>query len=219
MSASVITQTLGLLDHLSQRDRAAVLAALIAVIFGLDMWVVMPIHDQRITIEKALTVTQQAAQQAKVDATLQQQATTAALQQRRIKVTQDLASFGLNNTLKDSLTFLLSRTLQGHEATVLSLQATEVEQVALDLSATQAAATPGQAVPTTAQQATALYRHQYELRLQTDLPSLPAILNALERDSKPLRVERVLLRALPSGLMEMTVTLVTIGLEKTWLAL
>ena len=219
MTNSRITQALGLLDKLSQRDRGAVLAALVAVIFGLDMLVVMPMRDQRTAVEKAVEVTRQAEQQAQLDAATQQQVSTAALQQRRAKVTQDLATFGLDNTLKDSLTFLLSRTLQGHDVTIQSLKALDVEQVELE-GATQAAQdTSAQAVAVSNTRPPALYRHRYELQLQTDLKSLPATLNALEKDSRPLRVERVQLHALPSGAIGLTVMLVTIGLEKTWLAL
>ena len=167
MTNSRITQALGLLDKLSQRDRGAVLAALVAVIFGLDMLVVMPMRDQRTAVEKAVEVTRQAEQQAQLDAATQQQVSTAALQQRRAKVTQDLATFGLDNTLKDSLTFLLSRTLQGHDVTIQSLKALDVEQVELE-GATQAAQdTSAQAVAVSNTRPPALYRHRYELQLQT----------------------------------------------------
>ncbi len=219
MTNSRITQALGLLDKLSQRDRGAVLAALVAVIFGLDMLVVMPMRDQRTAVEKAVEVTRQAEQQAQLDAATQQQVSTAALQQRRAKVTQDLATFGLDNTLKDSLTFLLSRTLQGHDVTIQSLKALDVEQVELEGSTQAAQDTSAQAVAVSNTRPPALYRHRYELQLQTDLKDLPATLNALEKDSRPLRVERVQLHALPSGAIGLTVMLVTIGLEKTWLAL
>lgn len=219
MTNSRITQALGLLDKLSQRDRGAVLAALVAVIFGLDMLVVMPMRDQRTAVEKAVEVTRQAEQQAQLDAATQQQVSTAALQQRRAKVTQDLATFGLDNTLKDSLTFLLSRTLQGSDVTIQSLKALDVEQVELEVPTQAAQDTSTQAVAVSSTRPPALYRHRYELQLQTDLKDLPATLNALEKDSRPLRVERVQLQALPSGAIGLNVMLVTIGLEKTWLAL
>ncbi|MES2091303.1 MAG: hypothetical protein V4532_15180 [Pseudomonadota bacterium] len=219
MTNSRITQALGLLDKLSERDRGAVLAALIAVIFGLDMVGAMPLRDQRTAVEKAILVTRDAAQQAQIDAATQQQTSAAGLQQRRVKVTKDLATFGLNNTLKDSLTFLLSRTLQGQDVTIQSLKALDVEQVALEIPAAPEASTPEQAVAANNALPPTLYRHRYELELQAALKDLPSTLNALEHDSRPLRVERIQLRALPSGAMGLTVMLVTIGLDKTWLAL
>jgi hypothetical protein len=209
------------LDRLSERDRVAVFAALMAIVIGLDMMVVMPMRDQRKATVEAMAATAQGSAQALADAAALRQSESSGLEQRKQQVDKDLAAFGLNNGLKESLSFMLARTLRNQAVTIQSLQVQSVEQLTLDVPTNPAVAVAA-ADPASASaenQHPPLYRHRYELKLQSDLKSLAPTLDALEHDSRPLRVESVHLQALPSGAVEATVMLVTIGLEKTWLAL
>ncbi len=215
---------LKMLDKLSERDRMAVLAALMAVVFGLDMMVVMPMDTQRKAIEAGMAATAQSTQQTADDATQQQQAQASELALRKTKIDQELAALGLNNALKDSLSFMLSRTLKNQAVKIQSLNALTVDQLTIDKPAdTAEAEAVAVADPASAAEDSnshpPLYRHRYEVKLQGELKSIGPTLDALEHDSHPLRIEGVRMQALPSGAIELTVMLVTIGLEKTWLAL
>jgi hypothetical protein len=217
--SSTAAKWLHALDRLGERDRAAVLAALIAVVIGLDMLVVMPLNTQRKAMLEGIAATTQSNQQALADAQQQRQEQALSLDRRQAQVDKDLESFGLNNSLKDSLSFMLSRTLHNQAVTTQGLRALQVEEIKLDEPANPEvaeAAAPLDAIP---EHHPSLYRHRYELVLHSEPKNIGPALDALENDSRPLRVESVHLQALPSGTVEMTVMLVTIGLEKTWLAL
>lgn len=214
--STFLANSLTLVDRLSQRDRAAMLAALVVVAMGLDMLVVMPMNAERHALIAGMAATAQGAQQVLIDTQKQHEAEVQGLTQRKALVDKDLAAFGLNNALKDSLSFMLSRTLRNQSVTIQGLRSLSVEEINLDAAAAQVEATatgaPQEHHPT-------LYRHRYELILRSDLKQLGPTLDALEHDTRPLRVESVHLQSLPSGAIELTAMLVTIGLEKTWLAL
>lgn len=207
---------LNLLERLSERDRAALMAALVVVAVGLDMLVVMPMNAQRHAMVVGMAATAEGAQQVKLDAEKVRQAELQSLNQRKAGIDKDLAAFGLNNALKDSLSFMLARTLRNQAVTVRSLRSLSVEEIKLEAQAAPAEAT---ATGATEDQHPPLYRHRYELVLHSDLKQVGPTLDALEHGSRPLRLESAHLQALPSGELELTATLVTIGLEKTWLAL
>ncbi|RZI86794.1 MAG: hypothetical protein EOP38_00410 [Rubrivivax sp.] len=215
---ALFSQWLQALDRLSERDRMALLAALIAAAIGWDMLVVMPMKTQRLGLIEGMTASAQGAQQAVADVEKQRQAEMAALTQRQVQVQKDLAAFGLNNALKDSLSFMLARTLRNQAVTIQSLKALAVDELNIE-AATNPAEAVDSATAVAANRHPPLYRHRYELVLQGELKNMGPTLNALERDSRPLRLESVHLRTLPTGAIELTAMLVTIGLEKTWLAL
>lgn len=211
-----IGQGLNLLERLSERDRAALMAALAVVAVGLDMLVVMPMNAQRHAMVVGMAATAEGVQQVKLDAEKVRQAELLSLNQRKAGIDKDLAAFGLNNALKDSLSFMLSHTLRNQAVTVRSLRSLTVEEIKLEAQAAPAEAT---ATGATEEQHPPLYRHRYELVLHSDLKQVGPTLDALEHGIRPLRLESAHLQALSSGELELTATLVTIGLEKTWLAL
>ncbi|MDE2401082.1 MAG: hypothetical protein KGL90_05415 [Burkholderiales bacterium] len=221
--SSSINKWLTMLERLSERDRAALFAALLAVIIGLDMLVIMPLNAQRKSMLASMAATAQDSVQAQAAASKQRDELATGLAQRKASVDKDLAAFGLNNGLKDSLSFMLARTLRQQAVTIQGLRALTVEELTIAApAAATAEAAPASDEPASAAPASLppqLFRHRYELKLQTELASLPATLDALENSSRPLRVESVHLQAQPTGVIEATVMLVTIGLEKTWLAL
>lgn len=218
--SSVIAKCMSLVDRLSERDRMAVLAAVVASVVGLDMLIVSPMSAQRKAMVESMVATAQGVQQVQLDAEQQQTQLALELEQRKTKVDKDLAAFGLNNTLKDSLSFMLARTLRTKAATIEGLRALNVDELTIDAPVNETANAVAEAASTPVEDKhPALYRHRYELKLQTELNSMAPTLDALENDSRPMRVESVHMMALPSGAIELTVVLVTIGLEKTWLAL
>lgn len=218
--SGAIAKCLSLVERLSERDRMAVLAAVVASVVGLDMLLVSPMNAQRKALVESMAATAQGEQQVQLDAQQQQANLALELDQRKAKVDKDLAAFGLNNTLKDSLSFMLARTLRTKFATIESLRALNVDELVIDAPTNEATDAVAEAAGSPAEDKhPTLYRHRYELKLQTELKSMAPTLDALENDSRPMRVESVHMLALPSGAIEVTVVLVTIGLEKTWLAL
>ena len=133
--------------------------------------------------------------------------------------------FGAAGQRNESLRFLLSRTLQGLPVAVLSLRALGVEEMELAPVAAEAGAVAAPAAPASAAVQTdpaipsLLYRHRYELRVGGELPALLVALEALEQNTRPLRIERVRLHADAHGALQASVVLMTLGPERTWLSL
>ena len=212
------------LESMRQRDRLALSAAALALLVGLDLLVVAPLHDKRLAIElaKASSARDDAAALASRDA--ERNAFEADLLTRQTKVAKALAGYGAAGNRVDSLHFLLSRTLQGLPVSVLSLRSQgvdEVEVAAVDPEAAAAAlAGPVASAPTaSAPTPSKLYRHRYELRVGGTLPALLKSIEALEHNSRPLRIERVRLLADAGGALEASVVLMTLGPDRTWLSL
>lgn len=223
------------LEAMRPRDRLALSAAALALIVGMEFLVVLPMRDKRIAIESAQLASRHDQDSARTSREAEQQAHADALRSRQAQVTQALAGFGAAGKRDESLRFLLSRTLQGLPVNVLSLRALGVEEMevapapapaATDANAVATAAAPASAgaqadsaAPDTAATPSMLYRHRYELRVGGGLPALLSALEALERNTRPLRIERVRLQADTHGALEASVVLMTLGPERTWLSL
>ncbi len=228
------------LEAMRQRDRLALTGALLSLIIGMDLLVVLPIRDKRIAIESAQLASVNDEEAARSNRQTEQSAHEADLLLRQAQVTKALAAFGASGKRDESLRFLLSRTLQGLPVAVLSLRALNVEEmeiapgsapatadtamaVAAVAAAPAAHADPAGAAATPDAPAppaqTLLYRHRYELRVGGGLPALLSALEALEHNTRPLRIERVHLQADATGAIEASVVLMTLGPERTWLSL
>ena len=217
------------LEAIPERDRYAMLAAGLALVGALELMGVQPMRDKREAIQRAAIAEAQSVSDAAA-ATAADQATQAAdVTARLAKVEAELAALGVGagsgvgvgekGARGDSLSFLLSRTLQRQAVNVVSLRALGVQELNLALPADVAApAVAGTADAATATKA--MYRHRYELTLGGEIAQLTASVAALEHGILPLRIERVRLASNGSdNAVQATVTLVTIGLERTWLSL
>ena len=217
------------LEAIPERDRYAMLAAGLALVGALELMGVQPMRDKREAIQRAATAEAQSVSDAAA-ATAADQATQAAdVTARLAKVEAELAALGVGagsgvgvgekGARGDSLSFLLSRTLQRQAVNVVSLRALGVQELNLAVP-TDVAATAGTVVADAAAPSKAMYRHRYELTLGGEIAQLTASVAALEHGILPLRIERV--RLASNGIdnaVQATVTLVTIGLERTWLSL
>ena len=217
------------LEAIPERDRYAMLAAGLALVGALELMGVQPMRDKREAIQRAATAEAQSVSDAAA-ATAADQATQAAdVTARLAKVEAELAALGVGagsgvgvgekGARGDSLSFLLSRTLQRQAVNVVSLRALGVQELNLAVP-TDVAATAGTVVADAAAAPKAMYRHRYELTLGGEIAQLTASVEALEHGILPLRIERV--RLASNGIdnaVQATVTLVTIGLERTWLSL
>lgn len=213
------------LQAMRQRDRLAITAALLTLLAGIEPLLVLPLRDQRIALETLQRSSASDEETARAARQAEHEAQDAQLRARQARVSQALAAFGASGPRDESLRFLLSRTLQGLPVAVLALRALDVEEMEVapapePAPAAVAVATGAEPDPAaTATGRTTLFRHRYELRVAGALPTLLAALEALERDTRPLRIERVRVQAAADGALEATVVLMTLGPERTWLSL
>jgi hypothetical protein len=204
------------LEKLGTRDRLLLAAATLALLVGLELLVTQPLRDKRLGIEAALrdsAANEQLATQRREDLVRQRELD---LQQRAQRAHAALAAVGASAAPSESLSFLMSRTLQGLPVQVLSLRALGSEEIVVDTPASAAAPDAAASAPAAA---TPLYRHRYELRIGGALEELLQAVAQLETRARPLRVERLQLRADAQGALQAVITLVTLGSERTWLAL
>ena len=232
------------LEAMRQRDRLALTAALLSLIVGLDLLVVLPVHDKRLAIQAAQRDSADNEEATRSSRLVEREAQLVDLRARQARVTKALAAFGASGKPAESLRFLLSRTLQTLPVAVLSLRALGVEEVEVtpggaqaasaandsasaSASATATATAAAAAAAAAAETAsvdpsatgapTVLYRHRYELHVGGELPVLLTALEALESNARPLRIERVRLQADAAGALQAQVVLMTLGSERTWL--
>lgn len=219
------------LDAVPERDRYAMLAAGLALVGALEVVGVQPMRNKREAIQQAATSEAQNASNAAAAAETDQATQAADVTARLAKVDAELASMGVSagagagvgsggaGSRGESLSFLLSRTLQRQAVQVVSLRALGVQELNLAVP-TDVTAPTGTVLADAAALSKPLYRHRYELTLGGDVAQLTASVAALERGILPLRIERVRLASNGSdNAVQATVTLVTIGLERTWLSL
>ena len=216
---------------LRSRDRIALGAALVALCAALDLTVVSSLNAKRRAIEQALQSSTQDLDAARSGALAQRQARETELEKREAKALAALAGLGAAGAQRESLRFLLSRTLQGLPVSVVALRSLGAEELDLGSavetppvppSATAAEATPAPAAgaSTAAGSApTLLYQHRYELQLSGALQSLLAALDTLEKGTRPLRVERFRLAADATGVLQAHVVLMTLAPQRQWLTL
>ena len=217
------------LDAIPQRDRYAMLAAGLALVGALELMGVQPMRDKREAIQLAATTEAQGVSDAAAASEADQATQAADVTARLAKVEAELAALGVgagsgvggSGARGESLSFLLSRTLQRQAVNVVSLRALGVQELNLAVPADAAGTgVAGTVIADAAAAPKAMYRHRYELTLGGDIAQLTASVAALEHGILPLRIERVRLAANGSdNAVQATVTLVTIGLERTWLSL
>jgi hypothetical protein len=216
--ARVTARPLAALEKLRSRDRRLLSGAMLALLAGLELLVVLPMRDKRLAIDAALlnSASDQQLLLAQHEQALRER--DDALQRRSDSVAAALAAVGATAAPRESLRFLLSRTLQGLPVQVTSLRALAGEEIVVEQGAPSDgfAAEPSASAP---QAPPPLFRHRYELQVSGALPELLAALQALEVNARPLRVERVRLSADAQGAVQARITLLTLGSQRTWLAL
>ncbi len=228
---TALRQRYAKLDAMPQRERLALAGALVALCFGVDQFLAMPARAKRQNIEQALQASAHELEQTRLAREADVRARDDGLALRQRKVATELTQVGAKAAPRESLRFLLNSTLQGLPVNVTLLRALPGEEVTIsggDTPEPQAAAASAGAVAgaaTTPADTAApannrvLYRHRYELQLQADLAPLLRAVAVLEDDVRPLRLERVQLRRSAQGQLQANVTLITLGVERSWLSL
>jgi hypothetical protein len=217
------------IDAMPDRDRLALVGGLLALVAAVEWMVVWPLHAKRDTIVAAAV--QQAQQEADAASELAQAAAQrqSELESRLAQVSAELARMGAGNVTGQSLNSLLSQTLAGQGAQIVSLRELAVEDVqpagaeagGVDNSAAtaNAAADAASAAAGAAAASTALFRHRFELTLAGNHDALISALGALDRSARPLRIERVRVATVDGAALQARITLAVIGTEKSWLVI
>lgn len=223
-----LVRLLGRLAGMPERDRFALLAAGLALAVAAEWFVVWPLHRQHDLIVDAARAEAQAARDSEEEGRQARHQVLTALQLRTRTLDAELAQLGAVRRSGQRLSTLLARTLQPLPVHVVLLREVGVEEVESPAAAA-APTTPGTptapaATPPSGSQAAPagpvlLYRHRFELRLDGPLPALLATLKALEQDVRPLRIERIKLASVEQGAVQLSVVLVGVGTERTWLSL
>lgn len=228
---AAVRQRYARLEAVPQRERLALAGALVALCFGVDQMLAMPARAKRLNIEHALQASADELEQARLARLAERQARDDSLTLRQRKVATELTQVGAKAAPRESLRFLLNSTLQGLPVTVTLLRALPGEEVTITSADTPEPAAAAAAAPAVAATASApadasapannrvLYRHRYELQLQAELAPLLRAVEMLENEVRPLRLERVQLRSTAQGELQANVTLITLGVERSWLSL
>lgn len=216
--AHITARPLAALEKLRSRDRLLLGGAMLALLAGLELLVVMPMRDKRLAIDAALSTSESDQQQLLAQREQALRERDDALQRRSDSVAASLAAVGATAAPRESLRFLLSRTLQGLPVQVTSLRALAGEEIVVEQGA-PTDGVPPDAAASAPQAPPPLFRHRYELQVSGALPEMLAALQALEVNARPLRVERVRLSADAQGALQARITLLSLGSERTWLAL
>lgn len=205
------------------RDRRALVLALIGAAIAAEALWVWPMRQRRLAVAAAAQAEHDGQLQARADRESQAQATRQALRAELARLDRELQRLGRDGGPREPLSSLMQRSASGHGLTLLSLRALPAEPVqAAAVAASGAAASATDAAEAPADAASApppAWRHRIELQVAG--PALPLLqrLDALVQLMAPLRVERVRVAAGTAGEATATLTLFTIGPERTWLEL
>jgi len=213
----------GRIDALPERDRRVLLVGVLSLLLAAELLLVQPIGARRAAIVAAAT---EQADETLAERERTEQARAEArneLDARAAKVERDLQRLGAEGPQGEPLALLLRRVLARHGVAVVALRDLDVIEVAADQPDTRAAteapsdiaaaAAPGGEPPRT------LFRHRLELTLGGDAAALIQAVDALDRQARPLRIERVRLVAVHASATQAVVTLTVLGTQRTWLAI
>ncbi len=204
-------------DALPLRERGASFAILVAVVIAVEALVVMPTQAKRELIERATVEQIQRLADEKLEAEQARSSHQSGLEQQLAAIDRELLQLGAGATAGQPLSFLLNRALARHEVSVVSLRELMVESIVA--AAAPAALVAPEEPAAEASEAPTLYRHRFELTLGGQPRALIDALAALDRDARPMRIERVRVSGKDAPAVELAVTLTIVGTERSWLSI
>lgn len=200
------------IDTLPDRERHVLLLGTAAVLLAADLLWVQPMGAKRQAVLAAVIEQADgaAAERERADQALDQ--ARSALNAQAARLDAELVRLGAERAGGEPLSRLLRRVLVRHGVDIVALRGLEV--VEIDAAAAVAASAP---------EATAsrlLFKHRLELTLGGDARALVAAVGALDRDARPLRIERVRLLAREgSATPHAVITLAVLSTERTWMSI
>ena len=206
-------------DALPVRDRHVALAGVLAVAVAADLFWVQPLSGKRSAVVTAIA---EQAQSAAAERAAAEQALAQAkreLDERAKRLDSDLQRLGAERSSGEPLAHVLRRVLTNHGVRVVALR--DLEVIEVDATNPAAATTPAAPAVAAANERTrTLFKHRLELTVSGDARALLAAIAAIDRDARPLRIERVRLAAVESSVMpQASITLAVLGTQRNWLSI
>jgi hypothetical protein len=224
------------LQALNGRERVCIVLMLLAVLAGLELLWIAPLHDKRVAIEAAALQQETHAIEAEQARLMEQSRDAAALKARSEAVEQALARLGSARAPQahQSLGAWLDQALAGQAVRLVALRDLEPESVsveplvlagaAADTAAPNANAnanananvntSAGSATPTAP-----LHRLKFELQLLGEPAALAQAAQTLAERMAPLRMTRLHLARTEAGTVQATLLFVILAPEREWIRL
>jgi hypothetical protein len=222
------------LQALNGRERVSIVLMLLAVLAGLELLWIAPLHDKRVAIEAAALQQETHAIEAEQARLMEQSRDAAALKARSEAVEQALARLGSARAPQahQSLGAWLDQALAGQAVRLVALRDLEPESVsveplalagaAADTAAPNANANANANVNTSAGSATPtapLHRLKFELQLLGEPAALAQAAQTLAERMAPLRMTRLHLARTEAGTVQATLLFVILAPEREWIRL
>ncbi len=208
------------LQGLNRRERLSMALMVMAVLGGLELLWIEPMHHRRVAIEQAAQQQEEAAAQAEQSRLAQQAQDATALQTRLAAVEKALAGHGASRAAEpmQALGAWLDRALTGQAVRLMALRDLEPEPVTLDPAPeADASATTATAPNTTPEKP--LHRLRFELQLAGEPAALAQAAQTLAERMAPLRLARVHLARTEAGGVQATLLFVILAPDRAWIRL
>lgn len=200
------------IDALPDRERHVLLLGAVAVLVAADWLWVQPMGAKRQAVAAAVVeqVDNAAAEQARAEQALAQ--ARSELDSKAARLEGELERLGAERATGEPLARLLRRVLARPGVDIVALR--DLEVVEIDATASAAASAP---LP---ERSRVLFKHRLELTLGGDAHALIAAVGALDREARPLRIERVRLLAREgSTTPQAVITLAVLGTQRSWMSI
>jgi hypothetical protein len=225
------------LQALNGRERWAIVSMLLAVLTGLELLWITPMHAKRVAIEQATQQQEASAIEAEQARLTQQSRDATALQVRLATADQALERLGSARTPQahQSLGAWLDQALAGQAVHLIALRDLEPQIVSLEQATTgdaspdaalaaMAPGTPGAGGITglgtgPAAPPAPLHRLRFELQLAGEPAALAQATQTLAERLAPLRLARVHLARTEAGAVQATLLFVILAPEREWIRL
>jgi hypothetical protein len=199
------------IDALPDRERHVLLLGAIAVLVAADLMWVQPMGVKRQSV--AAAVIEQADSAAAERASAEQALAQARgeLDSKATRLEGELERLGAERITGEPLSRLLRRVLARQGVDIVALR--DLEVVEIDAAAAAASAP-------VLEHSRVLFKHRLELTLGGDAQALIAAVGTLDRDARPLRIERVrMLTREGSTTPQAVITLAVLGTQRSWMSI
>jgi hypothetical protein len=199
------------IDALPDRERHVLLLGAIAVLVAADLMWVQPMGVKRQAVVAAVIEQADSAAAERAHAEQALARARSELDSKSIRLEGELERLGAERATGEPLSRLLRRVLARQGVDIVALR--DLEVVEIDAAAAAASAP-------VLDRSRVLFKHRLELTLGGNADALVAAVGALDRDARPLRIERVrLLTREGTTTPQAVITLAVLGTQRSWMSL